>query len=63
MAASPGRPRSSWSSVLADREYVALWLAYALSLAGDQLARVALAIERAGPCWSAVTRWPRCCSP
>lgn len=44
MAASPGRPRSSWSSVLADREYVALWLAYALSLAGDQLARIALAV-------------------
>jgi MFS family permease len=44
MAASPGRPRSAWSSVLADREYAALWLAYALSLAGDQLARVALAV-------------------
>lgn len=44
MAASPGRPRSSWSSVLADREYAALWLAYALSLGGDQLARVALAV-------------------
>ncbi|MFL6129621.1 MAG: MFS transporter [Mycobacteriales bacterium] len=44
MAASPGRSRSAWSSVLADREYAALWLAYALSLAGDQLARVALAV-------------------
>lgn len=44
MAASPDRPRSAWSSVLADREYAALWLAYALSLAGDQLARVALAV-------------------
>jgi MFS family permease len=44
MAASPGRPRSSWLSVLADREYAALWLAYALSLGGDQLARVALAV-------------------
>lgn len=42
--ASPGRPRSSWSAVFADREYVALWLAYALSLGGDQLARVALAV-------------------
>ena len=44
MAASPGRPRSAWSSVLADREFAALWLAYALSLAGDQLARIALAV-------------------
>lgn len=44
MAASPDRPRSSWSAILADREYSALWLAYALSLAGDQLARVALAV-------------------
>lgn len=44
MAAPTGRPRSAWSSVLADREYAALWLAYALSLAGDQLARVALAV-------------------
>jgi MFS family permease len=44
MAALAGRPGSTWSSVLADREYAALWAAYALSLAGDQLARVALAV-------------------
>jgi MFS family permease len=43
MAAPAGRRRSPWSAVLADREYGALWAAYALSLAGDQLARVALA--------------------
>jgi MFS family permease len=44
MAPADGRPRTAWASVLADREYAALWLAYALSLAGDQLARVALAV-------------------
>src|SRR5215207_8464263 len=44
MAASSDRPGAAWSSVLAHREYSALWLAYALSLAGDQLARVALAV-------------------
>lgn len=44
MAPSTGRSGSTWSSVLADREYATLWLAYALSLAGDQLARVALAV-------------------
>jgi len=44
MASTSGRPRSPWSAVLADREYSTLWLAYALSLAGDQLARVALAV-------------------
>ncbi len=44
MVSRAGRSGSTWSSVLADREYATLWLAYALSLAGDQLARVALAV-------------------
>ncbi|HZB47907.1 MAG TPA: MFS transporter, partial [Mycobacteriales bacterium] len=44
MAPSTGRSGSTWSAVLADREFATLWLAYALSLAGDQLARVALAV-------------------
>lgn len=44
MAARAGRSGATWSSVLADREFATLWLAYALSLAGDQLARVALAV-------------------
>ena len=44
MASPPGRRRSTWLSVLADREFAVLWLAYALSMAGDQLARVALAV-------------------
>lgn len=39
-----GERSTSWVSVLADREYAALWAAYVLSLAGDQLARVALAV-------------------
>jgi MFS family permease len=34
----------AWRTVLADREFRALWLAQALSLAGDQLARVAVAV-------------------
>ena len=44
MVSSRGRSGAAWSSVLSDREFAALWLAYALSLAGDQLARVALAV-------------------
>jgi MFS family permease len=44
MVSRAGRPGATWSSVLADREFATLWLAYALSLAGDQLARVALAV-------------------
>lgn len=44
MASAAGRSGSTWSSVLADREFATLWVAYALSLAGDQLARVALAV-------------------
>jgi len=35
---------SPWSAVLADREYRGLWLAYGTSLAGDQLAAVALTV-------------------
>jgi MFS family permease len=38
------RRTTTWRSVLANHEYAALWAAYALSLAGDQLARVALAV-------------------
>jgi MFS family permease len=34
----------AWRSVLADGEFRGLWLAQALSLAGDQLARVAVAV-------------------
>lgn len=44
MARSEGRLAPTWRSVLAHREYAALWVAYALSLAGDQLARVAIAV-------------------
>lgn len=34
----------AWRSVLADSEFRGLWAAHALSLAGDQLARVAVAV-------------------
>lgn len=44
MASAAGRSGPTWSAVLADREFATLWVAYALSLAGDQLARVALAV-------------------
>ena len=44
MVSSRDRSGAAWSSVLSDREFATLWLAYALSLAGDQLARVALAV-------------------
>ena len=37
---SPAR----WGQVFAHREYRGLWIAHGLSLAGDQLARVALAV-------------------
>jgi MFS family permease len=43
--------RPSFSAVLADREFRAMWIAEALSQAGDQLARVALSVlvfERTG---------------
>jgi MFS family permease len=43
--------RPSFSTVLADREFRAMWIAEALSQAGDQLARVALSVlvfERTG---------------
>ena len=36
--------RATWGSLLAVREYRYLWLSYAISLAGDQLARVAIAV-------------------
>jgi MFS family permease len=36
--------QATWRSLLAVREYRYLWLSYALSLAGDQLARVAIAV-------------------
>jgi predicted MFS family arabinose efflux permease len=36
------RPSTRWLDVFADREYASMWLAHVLSLAGDQLARVAL---------------------
>jgi MFS family permease len=39
-AASP----ATWRSLLAVREFRYLWLTYAISLAGDQLARVAIAV-------------------
>jgi MFS family permease len=35
---------ATWRSLLADREYRALWSAQAVSIAGDQLARVALTV-------------------
>jgi MFS family permease len=41
MSEGAGAP---WSAVLADREYRGVWVAYGLSLAGDELARVALAV-------------------
>ncbi|WP_433335893.1 MFS transporter [Spirillospora sp. CA-294931] len=37
-------PRATVSEVLAVREFRTLWLCYSVSLAGDQLARVALAV-------------------
>jgi MFS family permease len=40
----PSTPPGPGRWVLADREYRGLWLALALSLAGDQLAQVALAV-------------------
>jgi len=47
-----------FSRVVANREFRGLWLAEALSIAGDQLAKVALAIlvyqRTASPLWSAV---------
>src|SRR5690606_37364913 len=47
-----------FSRVVANREFRGLWLAQALSIAGDQLAKVALAIlvyqRTASPLWSAV---------
>src|SRR5690606_5732693 len=47
-----------FSRVAANREFRGLWLAEALSIAGDQLAKVALAIlvyqRTASPLWSAV---------
>jgi predicted MFS family arabinose efflux permease len=36
--------QATWGSLLAVREYRYLWLSYAISLAGDQLARVAIAV-------------------
>jgi MFS family permease len=36
--------QAPWRLVLGNREYAGLWAAHALSLAGDQLARIALAV-------------------
>ncbi len=43
MGEAAARP-ATWRSLLADREYRALWSAQAVSIAGDQLARVALTV-------------------
>jgi hypothetical protein len=45
------KPSVRWIDVFAHREYLSMWLAHVLSLAGDQLARVALTVliyERTG---------------
>ncbi len=42
--AACGRSPGLWSAVWANREYRGLWVGYAVTLAGDQLARVALSL-------------------
>jgi MFS family permease len=57
--ATEARQRARFRDVFASREWRAIWLAYLLSVAGDQLAKVALTVlvyERTGsPLWTALT--------
>jgi MFS family permease len=54
-----GQQRARFRDVFASGEWRAIWLAYLLSVAGDQLAKVALTVlvyERTGsPLWTALT--------